>query len=100
MTKYEEAGPLTHIFGSVEAKILDQSLLVGYMEQTIRMLSDSTGLSFKTVQATVERFVAKKFMSPTRKIGNAQAYRFNVENDLHELIAWATKYQFSRPGKR
>jgi len=99
MAKYEESGPLAHLFGSAEAKVLDQSLIVGNMEQTIRMLSDSTGLSFKTVQKTVEEFVGKRFMSPTRKIGNAQAYKFNVENDLHELIAWATKYQFSRPAK-
>jgi hypothetical protein len=26
----------------------------------------------------------------------AQAYSFAVENDLHELIKWATKYQFTR----
>ena len=41
---YEEAGPLANLFGSAEAKVLDQSLIVGNMEQTIRMLSDSTGL--------------------------------------------------------
>ncbi len=64
--KYEEAGPLTNLFGSAEAKILDQSLIVGNMEQTVRMLSDSTGLSFKTVQKIITEFVNKGFMRPTR----------------------------------
>ncbi len=66
------------------------------MEQTISMLGESTGLTFKTVQGVVKEFVAKGFMTPTRKIGNAQAYRFNVENDLHGMIEWASKYQFTR----
>lgn len=98
--RYEEAGPLSSLFGSAEAKVLDQSLIVGNMEQTIRMLSDSTGLSFKTVQRVVKEFVGKGFMRRTRQIGNAQAYSFQVENHLHDLIEWATRYQFSRPSKR
>jgi DNA-binding transcriptional MocR family regulator len=98
-TRYEDAGPLASLFGSAEAKVLDQSLIVGNMEQTISMLSDSTGLSFKTVQKVVKEFVYKGFMRPTRRIGNAQAYSFQVENHLHDLVGWATKYQFSRPSK-
>ena len=93
---YATAGPLSSIFHSPEARILDQSLLVGNMEQTISMLAESTDLSFKTVQKVVKSFIKKGFMTPTRKIGNAQAYRFNVENELHELIKCASKYQFSR----
>lgn len=96
MTSYATAGPLSSIFGSPRARVLDQSLLVGNMEQTISMLAESTELSFKTVQKVVKDFVAMGYMTPTRKIGNAQAYRFNVENELHELIEWASRYQFSR----
>lgn len=96
MGKQTNVGPLSSIFGNAEAKVLDQSLVVGNMEQTITMLRQATGLSFTTVQNVVERFVARGFMRPTRKIGNAQAYSFNVDNDLHELIEWATKYQFTR----
>jgi hypothetical protein len=96
MSRYEGLGPLSSMFGSAEARVLDQSLLVGNMEQTISMLGESTGMSFKTVQKVVNKFVAKKLMEPTRKIGNAQAYKFNVERDLHELIDWASKYQSSR----
>jgi DNA-binding transcriptional MocR family regulator len=99
-TRYEDAGPLASLFASAEARVLDQSLIVGNMEQTISMLSDSTGLSFKTVQKVVKEFVDKGFLLPTRRIGNAQAYSFQVENHLHDLVGWATKYQFSRPSSR
>lgn len=93
---YETDGPFSSIFGSPKAIVLDQSLLIGNMEQTISMLVESTNLSFKTVQKVVKEFVQKGFMEPTRKIGNAQAYQFKVDNDLHELIDWGTKYQFSK----
>ncbi|MDG6964193.1 MAG: hypothetical protein JRM74_00485 [Nitrososphaerota archaeon] len=96
MKSNSEAGPLASIFGNAESKVLDQSLIVGAMEQTVSMLSESTGMSFSTVQNVVKKFVEKGFMKPTRKIGNAQAYSFQVENDLHVLIKWATKYQFTR----
>ena len=89
-------GPLESIFGNAEAKVLDQSLIVGNMEQTISMLKDSTDLSFSTVQKTVAKLIKRGFMTPTRKIGNAQAYSFSVENDLHELVDCATKYQLTR----
>jgi hypothetical protein len=96
MPKYESSGPFSSIFGSAEARVLDQSLLVGNMEQTISMLGESTGMSFKTVQKVVNKFVERKVMEPTRKIGNAQAYKFKLENDMHELVDWASKYQSSR----
>ena len=96
MRSLGEVGPLASIFGNAESMVLDQSLIVGAMEQTISMLTESTGLSFSTVQGVVKKLVERGFMKPTRRIGNAQAYSFQVENDLHELIEWATKYQFTR----
>ena len=94
--EYASAGTLSSIFRSAESRVLDQALLVGNMEQTISMLAESTELSFKPIQKVVKDFVGRGFMESTRKVGNAQAYRFKVENELHELIDWATKYQFSR----
>jgi DNA-binding transcriptional regulator YhcF (GntR family) len=93
--KYETAGPLSSVFSSPEARVLDQAFLVGNMKQTIPMLAESTGLSFKTVQKVLQRLSAKGFVAPTAKIGNAQAYQFRVENELHELIEWASKYHFA-----
>lgn len=84
------------IFSSPEARVIDQAFLVGNMKQTISMLEESTGLSFKTVQKVLQRLSGKGFVAPAGKIGNAQAYQFKVENELHELIEWATKYQVTR----
>ena len=92
-TEYATAGPLSKIFESPIARIIDQSLLVGNMEQTISMLSASTNLSFKTVQNAVKKLENLGIMSPTRKIGNAGAYKFNVECEIHKLVDWATEFQ-------
>ncbi len=91
--KYETAGPLSSIFNSPEARVLDQAFLVGNMKQTVSMLEDSTGLSFKTVQKVLQRLSGKGLVAPVGKTGNAQAYQFRVENELHELIEWASKYR-------
>jgi len=91
--KYATSGILTTIFGSPVARLLDQSLLVGNMEQTVSMLAESTNLSYKTVKTSLQRLTKFGFVTPTRKIGNAQAYRFEVENDLHKLIECAQSLQ-------
>ena len=98
-TRNENLWPLASLFGSSDGEILDQSLIVGNMEQTIDMLSESTGLRFRTVRKVVKEFVDKGFMRPTRPIGNAQAYSFQVESYLQDLVEWATTFQFSRPSK-
>lgn len=93
--RYETAGPLSCVFSSPEARVLDQAFLVGNMKQTVPMLSESTGLSFKTVQKVLQRLSGKGFVAPVGKVGNAQAYQFRVENELHELIEWASRYHFA-----
>ena len=89
-------GPLFIIFGNPIAKVIDQSLIVGNMEQTISMLTELTGLSYKTVLSTVEKLEKLGFIKATRKIGNAQAYRFEVKNELHELLQCAQNLQIKR----
>jgi Leu/Phe-tRNA-protein transferase len=89
-------GPLGLVFGGPVARVLDQSRIVGNMEQTIPMLAESTGLTFKTVQKAVLRLNQLGLMKRSRKIGNAQTYRFDVENELHELLAWAEHITVSR----
>ena len=93
--KYETAGPLSSVFSSPEARVLDQAFLVGNMSQTVSMLVESTGLSFKTVQKALQRLSGKGLIAPAGKMGNAQAYQFRVENELRELIEWASKYHFA-----
>ena len=89
-------GVLTRVFGGPVAKVLDQAAYVGSMDQTIPMLVESTGLSFKTAQKAILELNKLGLVKRSRKIGNAQTYRFDVRNDLHELIAWAEKLKISR----
>ena len=78
------------------AKVLDQARYVGNMEQSIPMLVESTGLTFKTVQKSVFKLNKLGLVKRSRKIGNAQTYRFDVENDLHELMVWAERVPVKR----
>jgi DNA-binding transcriptional regulator GbsR (MarR family) len=91
--KGDYVGPFTAVFGNPTAKVLDQCLVVGNMEQTISMLAESTDLSYKTVLSVVEKFENLGFVTATRKIGNAQAYRFEVEKHLSEFIKCAQNLQ-------
>ena len=80
------------------ARLLDQALIVGNMEQTIPILAESTNQSYKTTKAALEKLEKLGFVAPTRKIGNAQAYRFLVENYLSGIIACGAEYQRNRTG--
>ena len=63
---------MTQVFGGPVAKVLDQSVYVGGMEQTIPMLAESTGLSFKTAQKAVLKLNKLGLVKQSRKIGNTQ----------------------------
>ena len=92
-------GALASLFGNPHgraiAKLLDQSILFGNMEQTIPMLADSTKLSYKTVQFALKKLEGWRLVKKGRKIGNAQTYKFNVEHDLHDLVNFARKMQLT-----
>lgn len=92
-------GPLTNLFGNPQgraiAKVLDQAVLVGNMEQTVRMLADSTTLDYKTIQKSLKRLETRGLVRKSRKVGNAQTYKFTVENHLHDLVNFARKMQLA-----
>lgn len=94
-----QIGPLANLFGDAHgratARVLDQSILVGNMEQTVRMLADSTELNYKTVQSSLRRLESLGLVKRGRKIGNAQTYRFTVEDHLHDLVSFARKMQLT-----
>lgn len=94
--KKDSEGPLGLVFGGPVARVLDQARIVGNMEQTVPMLTESTGLTFKTVQKAVIRLNQLGLVKRSRKIGNAQTYRFAVENDLHDLLVWTERLQTKR----
>ncbi len=89
--RYVKGGPFTQVFGGPVARVLDQARIVGNMEQTVPMLAESTGLTFKTVQKAIGKLIEYGFVKRSRRISNAQTYRFDVEHDLHELLAWADR---------
>ncbi len=93
-------GALTQVFGGPVAKVLDQAMYVGQMEQTIPTLVESTGLTYKTVQKAIVKLNKLGLVERSRKMGNTQTYRFDVETDLHELIAWAEKLEIRRLHRR
>ena len=93
-------GPLYAVFRNPVARVLDRARIVGNMEQTVSMLRDQTKLDYKTVQGALDRLIDLGLVQKTRKMGNAQAYRFNVENDLHLLLDWATEFQHGNRRRR
>lgn len=94
--EYATSGPLTPIFRNAIARILDQSLIVGRMEQTLAMFKESTNLSYKTVAKEVANLVTLGYMEEGRKMGNAKTFRFRVNNHLSQLIVCAQQMQLER----
>ena len=94
---YFDAGPLAAIFqGEPRARILDQALLLGSAEFTVSGLADGTDLSYKTVKSYLKHLESIEWVMATRKMGNAQAYRFNVEKHMSNFINWARDFQKRR----
>jgi len=95
----QDVGPMTMICGSAMGPVLDQSLLLGSLEFTVSTLAEATGLTYKTVKTCLDRLERMKprpWVTRTRRLGNAQAYKFNAENHMSGFIKWATDYQMSR----
>jgi len=86
--EYATAGPLSKIFMSPVARVLDQSRFVGNLEITITTLAEATNLTYHTVEKIVRHLIILHFMRKGRRIGNTQTYRFNVEKELSPLLAF------------
>ena len=50
----------------------------------------------KTAQNAVLKLNKLGLVRQSRRIGNTQTYRFDVRNDLHELIDWAERLKIIR----
>lgn len=94
--EYATRGPFSSIFGGPTARLFDQALIVGNSEQTISLLAESTNLSYKTTKEALMKLLEMGFVIPTRKIGNAQAYKFRVENHMSSLLECGSKFQRER----
>jgi hypothetical protein len=94
--EYATRGPFSSIFGGPIARLFDQAYIVGNSEQTISMLAESTNLSYKTTKEALMKLVNMGFVVATRRIGNAQAYKFHVENHMSSLLACGAEFQKER----
>jgi hypothetical protein len=94
--EYATTGPFSSIFGGPTARLFAQAYIVGNSEQTISMLSESANLSYKTTKDALKKLVDMGFVVPTRKIGNAQAYKFHLENHMSSLLACGAQFQKER----
>ena len=74
------------VFKSPIVRVLDQARIVGNMEQTVSMLSEATKLDYNTVQSALQHLTKLGLVQPTQKVGNAQAYKFNLENKLYSRL--------------
>jgi hypothetical protein len=79
------------------ARIMDEARIVGGAEQTVSMLSDATKLDYETVQSALQHLTRLGLAHPTRMVGNAQAYKFNIENNPNSLLGLTGQLQ---DGKR
>ncbi len=94
--EYATRGPFSSIFGGPAARLLDQALIVGNMEQTTSILAESTNLSYKTTKTALQQLEKIGFVAPTRKIGNAQAYKFQIQNHMSTLLTCGAEFQRNR----
>jgi len=68
-------------------RILDHARIAGSMELTVPALAEATKLDIETVQSAMLQLARLGIAQPTRKIGNAQAYKFIVQNGLHSRLS-------------
>lgn len=95
--EYLNAGPFaTLLDGDPKGRVLDQSLLLGRLEFTVSTIADGTDLTYKTVKEYLKHLEKNGFVVRTRKMGNAQAYRFDIESHMSDLVQWATQFQMKR----
>ena len=64
------------------ARVLDQARIAGNVEQTVSTLSEATKLDFETVESSLQQLTRLGIAQTTRKVGNMQAYKFNLDTRL------------------
>jgi DNA-binding transcriptional regulator GbsR (MarR family) len=77
------------------ARVLDQSLFLGRLEFTASILAEATGLTYHTIKSCLKHLQSINWVTATRMLGNAQGYKFNVENHMSGIVKWAYEYQRS-----
>jgi hypothetical protein len=82
------------------ARVLDEARTAGNMEQTVSMLCEATKLDFETVESALEQMTRLGLAHPTGKIGNMQAYTFNLEKGYQSLVGLTGHVQRGKQFRR
>jgi predicted transcriptional regulator len=77
------------------ARVLDHAKIAGNVEQTVSMISEATKLDLETVESALQQLTRLGLAQPTKKIGNMQAYKFNLENKFHSRLGLTSQLQTS-----
>ena len=77
-------------------RVLEHARAIGNLEQTISMLSEATKLDHDTVESAVQQLARLGVAQQTRKIGNMQAYKFNLDNKLQLPVGVTEQLQHSK----
>src|SRR5467141_3089705 len=78
------------------ARVLDQARIAGNVEQTVSMLSEATKLDLETVESALQQLTRLGIAQPTRKVGNMQAYQFNLDNRLQLPVGLIGQLQLGK----
>ncbi len=75
------------VFGSSPfVKVLDFFLEFEDFDYPISQISRETETKWETIEKVVDALIKKKIIKKTRKLGKAQLYMLNKENDLTKLL--------------
>ena len=78
------------------ARVLEEARIGRNMELTVSMLSEATKLDYPTVESALQHLTRLGLAQPTRKVGNAQAYKFNLDNRLQLPVGMTGQLQHGK----
>lgn len=79
---------ITEIFGKncIRAKVFDLLLSHPYTEYTKKDIAECAEISRATLNNFIDKLVDYGMMVPTRKIGNGQLYKINLESSIIQAL--------------
>jgi len=78
------------------ARVMDQARIARNVEQTVSTLSEATKLDLETVESALQQLTSLGIAQPTRKVGNMQAYKFNLDNRLQLPVGVTEQLQHGK----
>lgn len=75
------------IFGSSTAKILDHLIENKESDFSMTEIARESGISYRTIQREFPKLIELDFVRMTRKIGRAELYKINLENEVLRQLA-------------